>query len=715
MFRSTFLVGCFAAALFLLPAVGSGQTVAMVSGNGQLVCVVCPGFVTQTFAPLVVSVNDSSGNPLAGTTVTWTSTPGLGAPSQSGPSTATTLTDDTGQASYTFPLVLPTPPFSFVQTSVTAKVATSTVQFIETTTVPGPNSPGAPVFISLLSPQPGQPLSGTAGQTSSIPVQVQVFVINSGVAGGLPGVAVQIISGATGATLSCMSLPGQQPGTVLTDVNGMATCTPVFGGTVGSGTYQVIIGGIYNTFLPGSLTVKAGPPAVIKLISGNAQSVNPGNLYPMPLVAEVDDLGGNASSGAKVIWDVPLGSATLSGTVNTSASNGQVSTRVTAGGAGGPVQVRVRLASNTSVQYIFTLNVNIIFNQLQIISGTGNPPVMVNTAFPDPLIVQVNNMAGSQIQPVAGVTVNFAVTAGSAALSADSAVTDAQGQAQVMATAGDTPGPVTVTASVPGSQLAAAFNLTVLHVGPVISSFANSAGFQNGFISPCSLATIYGTGLATGIQGAVTALIEPPLQMAGVTVTFAGVAAPILSVVNQSGVESVTVQVPCEVVPGTVPAVVAVNGGSTTTSVNVMSFSPGIFQTVMSDGKARAVMVRPDGSFVQLENPARANDIIRVYVTGLGQTTPTLKTNEFVPLIPDQFGNLVPQDLDVNAPLVVGVNNSGVRVVSAKYAYGLIGVYEVQFEVPSHAAKGNDIRFAIAVIQPDGTALFGNPITMPIQ
>ena len=101
-----------------------------------------------------------------------------------------------------------------------------------------------------------------------------------------------------------MVTAGQQPGTVLTASTGMATCNLIFGGTIGSGTYSVSIGGGYATFSTGSLTVTAGAPAAIKLISGNNQAINPGTLAPLALTAEVTDLGGNPSAGATVTWSV---------------------------------------------------------------------------------------------------------------------------------------------------------------------------------------------------------------------------------------------------------------------------------------------------------------------------------------------------------------------------------------------------------------------------
>ena len=696
--------GAFLAGGYLFSALGSAQTIAIVSGNGQAVCPDCAGG-PYSFAPLVVQVNDSSGSPVTNTLVTWTVNQ-QGAAQTS----ATSTTDTAGQAGFSFTGIAPF--FNVLSASVVASALDTSVSFVETTLAPGASG-APPVVVSLIPAGPPPALTGFAGQTDPTPIQVGVF----GPVGPLPGVQVRLQSGASGASVSCATQPGQQAGTVLTDVTGTAACMAVFGSEIGTGTYTIVVGGNLTTLPAAALTVTRGMPSLIKIISGNNQSVDPGVTAPLPLTAEVTDLGGNPSSLVAVTWSVTAGAATLSQEVDTSSASGLVSARVTP--AAGPVQVVVALASDSSVQATFAVTVNSMISALQIVSG-GNQETAVNTPFPDPLIV----LASDDGQPVSGATVSFTVTSGPATLSASTAVTDAQGQAQVTATAGATAGAVVVTASAMygGATYSQVFQLSVGPPGPVITSVVNSAGFQNQFVSPCSLATIYGTGLAPGLQGVAAAFIEPQTQVAGVTVQFGGVSAPILYVANVSGVESVSVQVPCEVPasaavpPATVPVVVSVNSvPSTPFAVTVLPFSPGIFQFADSDGRTRAVLIRPDGSFVSLQNPARRGDIIRMFVTGLGQTTPGLFTNEFDPLVPDASGDLVAQILPVNAHVIVGVNNGGVLVVSAKYAYGMVGVYEVDFQVPEDTAPGNDAPLAIVVYQDTNALVFGNPSLIPIQ
>jgi uncharacterized protein (TIGR03437 family) len=289
--------------------------------------------------------------------------------------------------------------------------------------------------------------------------------------------------------------------------------------------------------------------------------------------------------------------------------------------------------------------------------------------------------------------------------------TDGSGKAQVSLTAGATTGAVTVTASAGGQS--ASFSETVVPQGPSLTanSFFSAAGLKPGAMSPCSLVTIIATGLAPGVQGSINpySFFGPyPLTLGPETVTFNGVRAPILRVTNSGGQESVTVQVPCEVTPGSsVPVTVNAGGGTASVNVAVQTASPGIFETPMSDGVARAVLVRPDGSFVSLENPARRGEVVRVYVTGLGATAPVVGTNSIA--IPGT-------DSLVLGQLIVGVNNSGARVITARMAPTQVGVYEVAFQIDPNAPTGNNVVLSVAINPVDGSATqFSNGSKIPIQ
>ena len=708
--------GSFLTALFLFPAFCQAQTVLIVSGNGQLACPDCP-LNPEKYVPLVVQVNDAASNPVANATVTWTTTQ-LGDAAV----TATSTTDSAGQASYPcsgsqcpftpLPLAIVSDFYlTTVVASATVGTVTASATFYETTGEPA-GAGTADTLISLVPAAAPPVLTGGVPGSTAKPILVSVLGQN----GGLPNIQVTLQSTTAGVTISCETQPGQQAGTVLTDSSGVATCIPLYGSKLGSGDYIIAIGVTYTSFSPTAFSVVSGPPSKITIVGGNNQSVNAGSLAPVSLTAQVTDAGGNPSSGAAVKWSVTAGAATLSNVVSSTLSNGDVSAWVTP--AAGPVNVTVALANN-SAQAVFTINVNTIVTAMQTICGN-NQLALEGAAFADPLIVQVNDNAA----PVQGATVTFAVTnGGPATLSATSVATNAQGQAQVVATAGATSGPVVITASVKSGSTtySQTFNLTVNPPGATITAIVNAAGFQTQFVSPCSLATIYGTGLAPGLQGVTSALIAPQTQIMGVTVQFGGVSAPILWVANVNGQQSASVQVPCEVPasaavpPATVPLVVTVNNvASPPFAVTVLPISPGIFQFQDTDGQTRAVLVGSDGIPISVANPARPGDTVRMFVTGLGQTTPALVTDEFDPLVLDASNNWVPQDLTVNAGVVVGVNNSGVLVLSAEYSADMVGVYEVDFQMPQNAAADNNAPFAIVLYQ-GNNVVFGNGSLIPIQ
>ena len=150
-----------------------------------------------------------------------------------------------------------------------------------------------------------------------------------------------------------------------------------------------------------------------------------------------------------------------------------------------------------------------------------------------------------------------------------------------------------------------------------------------------------------------------------------------------------------------------VNGGTTTISgVAVVALQPGIFETTFAStgSKKYAVLVRPDGSYVTPDNPARRGEQIKMFATGLGPVTTATGT-----------GKAGVGGQTVNANLLVGVNNGGVRVVGAEYMAGEVGLYVVTFEIPSDTVTGSYQPLALIAAGADGASVFSNPSYLPIQ
>jgi uncharacterized protein (TIGR03437 family) len=722
-------------AVFLCAFTASAQNITIVSGNGQLI----KQGLYPAFLPMIVQVTDSNGNPLPNATVNWViSSGGYNAVLLAG-ATTTTASDGTTYNTYASSggLLSVSQFQQYAQNVVTASTTNAALPatFYLSQGLADPTNPQFPaVYVTLgtfvQSLLAGQPLNGQEGSTGSTPIQIYVTASRGG---GIPNVSVQLVNYLNqNPVVNCASAAGADVNTVLTNANGLATCSPVFGGLAGTGQFEILVGagGVLPSdptappssnwaIGPLNLNVTAAQPGLIKVIQGNAQSGTPGQALATALQVEVDTASGAPVVGQTVNWTVtPAGAATLSNSTTSTGSNGQTSVTATfSSTASGAVQITATCpacpAGAQSVTFSATAVPPVTVTGLSYLSGN-NQTALENATFGLPLIVVVNTSNG---QPDTSASVQFSVT-GPASLSSITVNTNSKGQAQVSVTAGATAGAVTVTATL-GTFTPVTFNLTVLPPSPTLTaaSFYNGADFKPGSISPCSIATIIAPGLAPGIQGVVTpgSLFGPlPYLLASDAVSFNGTPAPIFNVANVNGQQQITVQVPCEVVPASsVPVTVTVGSAPpATVNVPVLAASPGIFQTTMSDGVLRAVIVRPDGSFVSLANPARRGEIVQAFATGLGVTSPTVGTN----------ATAVPgSDAIVQGTVIVGITNTagqgeGVHVSGAQVAPDLIGVFMVSFQVPSDAATGNNVAFSIGVYPVGGAApIYSATTTIPIQ
>ena len=137
--------------------------------------------------------------------------------------------------------------------------------------------------------------------------------------------------------------------------------------------------------------------------------------------------------------------------------------------------------------------------------------------------------------------------------------------------------------------------------------------------------------------------------------------------------------------------------------------SPGIFTKPMSDSVKRAVLQRPDGTYVSLENPAQAGERLQAFVTGLGRPV----TASGIALNTNQFG-IAGDDAPPPNPVTIAVAGEVVQPVSATYATDAIGVYVITFDMPGDAPSGTDTAFIVTTVLPDQSVLTDST-TLPIQ
>ncbi len=726
--RFAFSGAIASAFLWVLPA--QAQTpahVSIVSGNGQLVCTTCTNFTYAFFEPLIVKVTDANGNPVPNATVTWAVTTGsgvIGGTTTTGTSTSAAADpcSAVGQSCNSFsPGTASTAP---TLNTITASAGSASATFYETV-APATN---VSVISTLTSPALGTVLSGPAGSQSSTPVTVTVTSNGQPV----PNISVRLVSSAAGTggpTISCVTGTGADPGSVLTDATGTATCTPVFGGTPGDAAYNALVGGVASASVNGTgplgyflipqpirITVTQAASTTIQVISGNNQTAAAGQALTNPLVVQVNS-GGTAAAGQTVTWTVsPASAATLGNASTTTGTNGQSSNTVTLSStATGTVQVTATSGGNSVMFAVTVTSTTVTITSVTKVSGDQQTAI-VGTPFANNLVVQVNTASGA----AASVPVTFAVSGPATLTSAASVSTGSNGQAQAVVTAGSTPGTVTVTAT--AGSVSTSFTLTVVPQGPPItaSSFLNGAGFYSSSdqnhtaLSPCSIGVLANATSVPAAPAAPYLFASPALSSANanVSIGFAGVTAPAPIYSVSSDKSLIAFQVPCEVAPGaTVQVNVNVAGATKQVTIPVGSASPGIFEFVDADGVRRAVLIRPDGSFVTAANPARKGENIRMLATGIGQVQPAVPTAG------------VPQsavDSLAVGQIIVGVNSRGAQFISARRAPDLVGVDEVTFQVPSDAPTGNNVVLSLAVnalgcSSSGNCTQFSNGSKIPIQ
>jgi uncharacterized protein (TIGR03437 family) len=685
---------------------GQGQLTVDNNNTGQL------GFGT----PFIVQAVDVNGAPVAGANVTFTLTQGPGSivfcglatystegctnSGQGGvsPNTVVAVTDANGKAavSYISSNIVPNG-LGYAQTVVNASSpGTNSRDFYITTTLRA-----SPPTVQLLRPEIATTISGQAGTVA--PGAVLVSVVSS-LGAPIPNVSVQVNNGGLDPTIFPSATCADPTGNgLLTDASGLGSCDLKFGGKTGIILENAFVG--YAAKLPNFFVqVTNGPPGKIVVVQGNNQSGKPGQTLPLAFLIQVQDSFGNVLAGVPVTWQVLTpGAITIGNVTNTTDANGRASSLGTLGGIAGTAQVKVTAGG---ISTTFSATVTIPASGMTKVSGDGQS-TQRNTQFTNPLVVQIVDSSGNGI---AGLPVAFSVTSGSATVLTPTATTNSSGQASTLVTAGSAAGSIVVTATY--STFTTTFNLTSLLPGPQNITVVNGASFLPG-VSPGSIALISGAGILTGVQGTFAAnqIIGPlptsfPISSSVGTgsVRFNNILAPVYYVSNVGGQELIAVQVPFEIQPGTVTLTInAVGGGTASISVTVSSFSPGIFETIYS-GQKFAAAVHADGTPISPGSPARRGENIRIYATGLGQVRPTTVTNAVGQ--PSQ---------PVNASVIVGLNNGGVRLIAAEYAPNLVGVYVITLQVPTDTQTGPYQPVGLFVQDTSGNLIGAQGTFIPIQ
>jgi uncharacterized protein (TIGR03437 family) len=187
-----------------------------------------------------------------------------------------------------------------------------------------------------------------------------------------------------------------------------------------------------------------------------------------------------------------------------------------------------------------------------------------------------------------------------------------------------------------------------------------------------SLMSVYGQRLAKlpGTLDGFPQLDALPKSLNGVSATIGGTEAGLVAV----SPEQVILEVPAEVAEGNQPLVVtSSSGASNSFQLPVRAISPNIFFDA-----AGGIITKADFSLVRPGNPASAGDVLAIFSTGNGQTTPPLNTARIPPLSP----------LFHATPPTVTIGGRDAEVLYSVAAPGFPGLYQTGVRMPSGVAAG---------------------------
>jgi uncharacterized protein (TIGR03437 family) len=203
---------------------------------------------------------------------------------------------------------------------------------------------------------------------------------------------------------------------------------------------------------------------------------------------------------------------------------------------------------------------------------------------------------------------------------------------------------------------------------PAIAAVTNAGSYSPAAISPGSLISLFGSGLAAITASAPS--IPLPVSIADTSVTINGVPAPLLF--ESPG--QINAQVPWEVHAGPATVVVRTRGASSPpVNITLQSAAPGLF----TDAGDNARALNADGSVNSAEKPAVAGSIISVFFTGQGPVTT---------VVDDGAAPLAGQTISATSTILATIGSTPAQIEFAGLAPLNPGVAQINLKVPALAA-----------------------------
>ncbi len=570
--------------------------------------------------------------------------------------------------------------------------------------------------------------SGAVNSPLTIPV---VLVVNGGGSGGSGNLSFSsssmTFSSINGATPSAQTLTVSATSSTTFIVN-----TPTYSGGASGWLTVTPTSGVTNA----NLSVSVNPSGLATgTYSANIPFNANGSIQNVTVTLTVTNGSGNSGnvtvSPTTLAFTTAQGSSPGAQNINVTSTSGAsgvlFSVQVTAGSP----WLTTNAAASASTPSSFTVSVNstsmaagTYSGNIRVTPNGGNIvdiPVSLTITAPasvsaSPTSLTFNYRAGDAAPASQPLTVSGS---GSAALAFTATASSTGNWLVVSPTSGTTPGTVNVSINTAGLATGT-YTGTVLVAGsggapgstsvnvtlnvtaplPTITKVTNAASYATGAIAPGEIITLFAgdpthpigpatpAGLTLDSNGKVSTTIG------GVQVLINGFASPMI----YASASQVSAVVPYELKLFTTATISVKFLGQTSNfvSTNVTTTSPGLF-TANSSGTGPGAIANSNGSINSPSNAAARGDIVVVYLTGEGETSPAGVTGK-VTTVAAPPAPLTPAPL---LPLSVTVGGQGANYTFAGEAPGFVsGVLQLNVVLPTNIAAGD---------QPIVVTIGGNP------
>jgi uncharacterized protein (TIGR03437 family) len=229
-----------------------------------------------------------------------------------------------------------------------------------------------------------------------------------------------------------------------------------------------------------------------------------------------------------------------------------------------------------------------------------------------------------------------------------------------------------------------AWNYDATAAGPQPAVAAvESAADGSPAIAPGGLISIYGTGLSPSSESA--GQIPLPDTLASACVSVNSEVIPLFYV----SPTQINAQLPFDAAGGGSLVVRTPGGTSAAFALTVFPAAPTVFRDGTAGpitGLAAVFRANDNYSLVTLSNPIHPNDILVIFATGMGLTSPEPATGDVAPSNPLAVVSDVP---------VVTLGGAPLDLLYAGLAPAEVGVYQVNVEVPWSAPEGMQLPLTI--------------------